>query len=95
MIIFRWVVTVLFGSLFIWISCLNFKVFWQAYILRRAASSWVPFLGGLSGLVALLAIPIEGMNGWFWLPLLLDWGSLPGTLYSLYFNLFHKSKDKG
>jgi len=37
------------------------------------------FLGGVFGVIAVLACPIEGAWVWFWVPVILD----PGSLFTL------------
>jgi len=40
------------------------------------STSLTLFLGGIAGLIAVLVCPIQGVWVWFWLPLLIDPGSL-------------------
>lgn len=45
-------------------------------VFRRGESiSVIPFIGGVSGALAVLILPITGIRRWFWLPLFLDWGA--------------------
>lgn len=43
--------------------------------------SWTPLLGG--GLLALVALSVPRVRALFWIPLLLDFGSLPGLSWTL------------
>ena len=72
----RWIVGVLLLLVFVYTAVLNL-------LALRRGRSWVPFVGGIAGCVAILCIPAHGTNAWAWVPLVLDWGSLPGTVYSL------------
>jgi hypothetical protein len=58
-------------------------VFWKNYIRRERTSSWIPIVGGLCGVAAALIVPFPLAKQFWWLPLLLDWGSLPGLSYTL------------
>ena len=59
----------------------------RGYIQRRKASSWIPLLGGSCGAFALAILPLPTASLLGWLPLLLDWGSVPGLLDTLIFHL--------
>ena len=69
------------------VSALNAAVFWQTYVLRRHSPSWIPLLGGGMGALALAILPLPQANRWWWLPFLLDWGSLPGLLHAALWHL--------
>ena len=90
---FIWLVSLLLFAIFLWLSCLNAVEFWKRHMRKEKARSWVPLLGGGAGSLALLAIPTHGLKLWWWLPLLLDWGSLPGLFYTLAWHLF-RAKPK-
>ncbi|HTE19413.1 MAG TPA: hypothetical protein VK689_13650 [Armatimonadota bacterium] len=76
----RWGTGLLLLLLGLWISVLNAAVFWQTYVLRKHSPSWIPLLGGGMAALALAILPVPQANQWWWLPFLLDWGSLPGLL---------------
>lgn len=51
----------------------------------KGKGSWIPLVGG--GLIAIgLAISPQ-TRGWWWMPLLLDWGCAPGLLHTAWFFL--------
>jgi hypothetical protein len=54
------------------------------YLFRSRHSSWVPVLGGALGSIGCLASPHPELNGVWWLPLLLDWGTIPGIVFSTF-----------
>lgn len=66
---------------FLWLTILNWRVFWQRHIRGVESTSWIPLLAGLSGVAAMLLLPVN-WSGFWWLPLLIDWGSAPGLIYS-------------
>jgi len=89
-----WIKWVLGGALFsvsLWITLLNGLVFWNGLIRKKETSSWIPLLGGLSGTFALFVIPNLGLCYLWWVPLLLDWGCMPGFTYQLLLSLRKQS----
>jgi hypothetical protein len=85
----------------IWISLLNWIVFWKRHVrpvespswvdVRRIESpSWIPLLGGVLGVVGMLVAPLPHLKAWVWIPLLLDWGSVPGMGYTVWFHVLRK-----
>jgi hypothetical protein len=54
----------------------NIGIILRQLFLGRKGVSLVPLVGGLSGALAVLTFPREGLAIWFWIPLALD----PGTL---------------
>jgi hypothetical protein len=67
-----------------WICALNANVFWKICVRKVEAPSWIPLLGGVFGVFGLGIIPLELAHRFCWLPLLLDYGSLPGILHTIY-----------
>ena len=53
----------------------NIGIVARQLFLGRKGVSPIPLVGGLSGTVAVLTFPREGLAMWFWIPLVLD----PGT----------------
>jgi hypothetical protein len=70
-----------------WIICSNWYCVVLA-IVKRRHSSWVPVLGGGVGCLGCYLSPCEFLHTSWWLPLLLDWGCVPGLTYSLFCFLF-------
>jgi len=93
MTILRWVLSIVFGSFSLWVGSLIAVLFWKNFILRQRTPSVTPLLAGVCGTIALLIVPLTGIRRWWWIPLLLDWGSL-GILVSLVYYLY-MSKVKG
>ena len=90
----RWVLSIVLVSVFLWVGSLNAIVFWKGVVLRHRTSSAIPLLAGVCGTVALLIVPLTGVRRWGWIPLLLDWGSLPGIVAGFAYHLY-LSKVKG
>ena len=47
------------------------------YIRQRRHVSAIPLFGGIAGLVACFVLPVEGLGSFWWLPLVVDYGSVP------------------
>lgn len=81
----RWAFGVLLLAFAAWIIILNWRIFWKARVRReQPAPSWIPVLGGLSAAVGLLTLPLASLSMLWWLPFLLDWGSIPGLCHALF-----------
>ncbi len=52
------------------------------YYLRGERGSLVPLVGGVFGSLALVAWPMERLWHWFWVPLVVDPGTLPMVLWA-------------
>lgn len=75
-----WIWFALFGLMWLLIAGSNLASLIEA---RRqgGTTSLTLFLGGFFGLAAALACPLQDAWIWFWLPMLLDPGSLPVIFY--------------
>jgi hypothetical protein len=90
MITVQWIVAFVCFALALWLSVLNWRVFWKRHVQKVQASSWLPLIGGGLGAVGIVVLPVAGSVAWCWIPLVLDWGSIPGIGYSLFFHLTHR-----
>jgi hypothetical protein len=89
--IVRWILSLPMLTLSAWLIFLNWTVFWRSHVQRIETPSWIPFMGGVAGGVGVLLMPID--SSYFWLvPFLLDWGSIPGITYSIFFHIFIAEK---
>ncbi len=93
MTIVLWIASGLLGLLGALITLLNGGVFVQGAILRQDTPSWVPLLGGLALTVALLLCPLPGTGRWWWLPLLLDYGCVPGFAHTAWYYWRHRGEE--
>jgi hypothetical protein len=81
----RMVAAALLAVGFVWLAGMN----WYARYLRSRSvrhPSWIPVIGGLAGAVALTIIPSAALNRLWWIPLLADYGTVPGLLETLWFH---------
>ena len=77
-----WIWPVLLGLMWLLVTASNIASLIDAH--RRGGSTSITlFLGGLFGLVAVLALPVEGAWIWCWIPALVDPGSLPALFMML------------
>lgn len=71
-----WIGGVIFGVVFLALATSNSLVV-ASYLWHRRHVSAIPLFGGLAGLGACLPLPIPGVRAFWWLPLIIDYGSLP------------------
>lgn len=84
MIILRWLLCGALASAFLIFSLFNAWVVWREVALKRGIGlTFAPLMGGLMGLVALFVCPLEGVLAFFWVPLILDVGTVPYLLYCM------------
>ncbi|HUE37340.1 MAG TPA: hypothetical protein VMO20_08115 [Candidatus Acidoferrum sp.] len=78
----------------IWICALNAGVAWKIFVRKVKAPSWIPLLGGVCGVFGLIVIPVESAHKLCWLPLLLDYGSLPGFLHTIIVHVIYITRRR-
>jgi hypothetical protein len=71
----------------IYIVVMNWVVFARG-MMGLYAGSWVPLVGGGLGAVALTVLPVVSLRGYWWIPLLADWGSIPGLAHAAAWHLW-------
>ena len=54
------------------------------YYIRKQSVSLIPIVGGLSGFLAMLIVPINKAWMWSWIPLFLDIGCIPSVAVMLF-----------
>jgi hypothetical protein len=88
----RTIASIAVSTLGVWICALNASVFWTRHVLHRESPSWTPLLG--AGLLAagMLVAPSRELHRWWWIPFLVDWGSVPGLVYSAVWHVRRKSE---
>ncbi len=78
----HWIWFVLFS--FMWLLTAGNNIFHLFNSLRRGGgTSFTLFLGGFFGAAALIACPIQGAWIWFWVPAIIDPGSIPAIVQIL------------
>lgn len=51
-------------------------------LLRKKHSSWVPLAGGIMLAYAIIFQPFWQIQSYAWIPLVIDWGCIPGFTYA-------------
>lgn len=57
--------------------------------------SAIPLLGGIAGAIATIALPVDGLGRWWWIPLLLDYGTVPMFAYFFAWHLSAGIRKRG
>jgi hypothetical protein len=61
------------------------------WVIYRQHCSWIPLAGGVLASIGLVMLPYESARSFCWIPLVLDWGCIPGLFCSaavfVYFTL--------
>lgn len=72
--VIRWIIAGLLAMAYLVIAVFNWST-----VLRRSVEgpSPAPLLGGALGVAAVGVCPLEGSNRYIWVPLLVDYGSIP------------------
>jgi hypothetical protein len=81
---------IMLALLFLVVAAFNGYVFVAATLLRKRAPSWIPLVAGISGVVAIIISPLGALRSWWWMPLVGDWGSLPGIGYAVLNYAWHR-----
>jgi hypothetical protein len=71
---FRWLAGSLLVGLSIYICACNIAILRARY--RHEYHSFIPLIGGLLGMAALLVLPVHVTHRWFWVPFIADLGSV-------------------
>jgi hypothetical protein len=55
-------------------------------LIRRRYISMIPLIGGVVACIACYLSPLPWLNEYWWMPLLLDYGCIPGMIH---FGVYH------
>ena len=92
MIYLMWLISVpslIFFSLMLFT---NWRIFYHNYIKKDSTTSVIPLMGGIAGVIGLWMMPnIEVGLPWLFVPFLVEWGSVPLLLVSLFSFLNNKA----
>ena len=83
MTILLWTVSGLLLLFALYMVGMNWAVFVNNHVLKRKWTSAVPLVGGVAGALGILLLPVPGSWRFAWLPLVVDWGSVPVIVASL------------
>lgn len=85
-----WIAALVLAGFFVVFAFYNSLVVWETYVVPGYPRSYAPFVGGIAGLGAVLAMPLGSLSDrlpWSLIPLVLDAGCLPylaAILWTLY-----------
>ncbi len=65
-----------------WAITMNWATLIRHLIGSAPRDTVQPLVGGICGAIALLAVPVPFYNLFFWVPLVIDPGSIPWLLYT-------------
>lgn len=85
--IVRLIVAIALAAVSILIIAGNAVIILRGLTGRAKNESWVPILGGTLGVLALLIAPWPRLRDYWFIPLLIDWGCVPGLLHTAIFLL--------
>ena len=71
--VIRLVVGALFSLTFLGSMLCNVSIPLR-FLVRKQRGSMMPLVGGTSGMLALLCLPVEALHQWWWVPLVVDPG---------------------
>lgn len=87
-------VAIALSMLSIIILCANWWIVIRSEIDPSYSASMILLVGGLAGAAALLICPSHDVHFYWWIPLLLDWGSGLGVLSAPIFYLRHRIRSR-
>ncbi len=80
----RWILAVIAGGFFVGLAIFNWRFFFEKIRAGDHRMSPAPWVAGIAGMAALWVCPLEGAFSYWWVPLCLDFGSIPNSLYVAY-----------
>lgn len=89
----RWILSILILLAFLDGMLRHWLLFWYTVVKKTATGSAVPFcIIGLIGCLGVALLPVPGAWRFAWIPLVLDWGSLPMHSCMAYKYLFRSNE---
>lgn len=90
----RWILSIGFVGLFLYIAVVNWVVFINNYVRKKQWSSALTLIGGASGSIGIVILPVSGAWQYWWLPLVLDWGSIPVILDAIILRVWRRYRKR-
>lgn len=88
----RYLLAASLGFMGIWILIINWRIFWSICIKKKKAPSWTPLLSGALLCSAFVLLPYNPYRWLWWVAFLIDWGSLPGIVSSIFVIVYRAKK---
>ncbi len=81
MMIVKWILGSALGLLSLNIILFNWIRVLKPSILGKDSGNIVGYIGAILGVISLLIIPIPGLAKWWWVPPLVDFGTVPVWIF--------------
>lgn len=78
-----WIIGVILLVFSGYMIVMNWAVFVNNHVVKKKWTSAIPFVGGIAGMLGMICIPVNGLWKYCWLPILIDWGSVPVVVVAL------------
>lgn len=75
------------------IAAINWAVIVQ-WVAKRRHSSWIPLAGGGLFGMGMALVPYSPANELWWVPLLADWGCIPGFVFTAIHSAWSRLKPE-
>ncbi len=72
-------------ALFLYVAFLNAWILLDGLRGKEYVPSWIPLFGGVCGAMGIGFLPVDAVKTFWWLPLFLDYGTIPGMLHTIWF----------
>ena len=83
------ILLVLLLVFFCWATVYNMVVIPKSMFTKHRCGSPAPLAGGICGSIVIVFSRIEGLQEFWWIPLLLDIGCIPFLFFSIVFYLYN------
>lgn len=70
----RWIISCLLLLLSAIVIIANIQTILRGWHDKKSSGSLVVIVGGVLGAIGLFTIPVHGLHGWWWVPMVLDIG---------------------
>lgn len=80
----RYILSVILWVIGVWLIALNWRIFYVNYIKKDKFVSWIPLIPGITVILAFILLPNNRFTYLFWIGFFLDWGCLPGFIFTIY-----------
>jgi hypothetical protein len=82
---FKILISTLFFIIGFWIIIQNWILVFKYILTKKKQPSWIPLAGGFILMLSLGIQPFEDFSKYWLIPFILDWGCIPGFIYTLIF----------